>query len=303
MKTVGCIGLGNMGKPMARNLLAKGFRVVVFDVEKPRVEELAGEGAVRAATLFEAAAQSEVLLLSLPNIQVLRTVLTGPDGVLMGEVAGKTIIDTTTATLQITKELADLAKAKDVSFLDAPVTGGVGGAEKGTLTMMVGGDQSAFEQHIDVFNALGSNIVYVGESGHGQISKMVNQLLMGSIYCSVAEAFGFASQLGVDVSKVFQAVENGGARSAVLSSMKQPILSGEYGGGFYLAQHGKDIDYVMDEANRWHSYMPITSAVHEVWNLARTMGFDELNSQSMFAVWERLLNKKLNSTVRGAEKK
>ncbi len=302
MKRVGMIGLGNMGRPMALNLLRKGFEVQVYDISSASVEMLASEGAIRAASPRAAALACEALVLSLPNENVLENVMLGEDGIASAELPGTVVIDTTTSTYSAAVKLAEAVRQVGGEFLDSPVTGGVGGAEQGTLSMMIGGDESAFMKHRDVFEALGSNIVYVGASGHGQVSKMVNQLLMGAIYCSVAEGFGFAAQLGVDVEKVYQAVEQGGARSAVLSGMKKLILSGEYGGGSYLAQHGKDIDYVMKEANQWHSYMPITSAVHEVWNLARLKGYGKLNSQSMFAVWEDLLGKKLNETIASSPK-
>lgn len=294
--TVGCIGLGNMGKPMARNVLQNGFAAIGFDIVKANLRELSVHGLQEGESVCEVCRRADVLLLSLPSLPVLRSVM---DDVLSADLGGKILIDTTTATLQAAQELATAVAARGGAFLDSPVTGGIGGAESGKLSIMIGGEREAFDRALPVYQAIGENIVYVGDSGHGQIAKMVNQLMMGAIYCSVAEAFGFAAQHGVDVEKVYQAVEQGGAKSAVLSSMKKRILSGEYGGGHYLAQHGKDIDYVMDEANRSHSYMPVTSAVHEVWNLARAMGLSSLDSGSMFAVWEQLLNRKLNSTIRG----
>jgi 2-hydroxy-3-oxopropionate reductase len=297
VKHTGIIGLGNMGLPMARNLLKTGYSVHVYDINSDRMDILSAEGAAALDSPQQVAQKSEVIVLSLPNIPILEAVIAGPGGLLELDLHGKTIIDTTTATMEVAKELAAKVARQGGIFLDSPVTGGAVGAANGTLNIMVGGDQSAFDQHIDVFEALGSNVVYIGESGHGQVSKLVNQLMMGAIYCSVSESFAFASHLGVDVARVYQAVEFGGAKSGLLSGMKHRILSGQYGGKNYLAQHGKDIDYAMDEANRHHSFMPIASAVHEVWNLARNKGYGSLDSHSIFAVWEDILGKKLNETI------
>jgi 2-hydroxy-3-oxopropionate reductase len=195
-------------------------------------------------------------------------------------------------------ELAARVAEEGGWFLDSPVTGGSEGSRKATLSIMVGGDQDAFNRQKDVYEAMGSNIVYFGESGHGQISKMVNQMLMAAIYCSVAEAFAFASQAGVDIAKIYDAIEFGGAESKLFSGMKKTILSGEVVINNNLAIHAKDIDYAMEAANKLHAYLPITASTHEIFNIARIKGLSNIWSGSLFTIWEDLLQKKLNSTIR-----
>ncbi len=298
MKKVGVIGLGNMGKHMAVHLVDKGFSVTVFDINENPVRDLMDMGAAGATSPREVALHSEVIVLSLPNAVVLSEVVQGPDGILTAGVEGKTLIDTTSATYDITRELAARVAEKGGWMLDSPVTGGSEGSRKATLSIMVGGDFDAFCRQKDVYETIGSNIVHIGESGHGQISKMVNQMLMAAIYCSAAEAFAFASQAGVDIAKIYKAIEFGGAESKLLSGMKETILSGKVVINDNLAIHAKDIDYAMEAANKLHAYLPVTASTHEVFNIARIKGLGNIWSGSLFTVWEDLLQRKLNSTIR-----
>ncbi len=302
MKKVGVIGLGNMGKHMAVNLVNKGFSVAVFDINERPVKELTGLGAFGAKSPREVASISDVIVLSLPNVNVLAEVIQGPNGILSEDVEGKTIIDTTSATFAGARELAESVAARGGWMLDSPVTGGSEGSRNASLSIMVGGDFEAFSKQKDVYDAIGSNIVYIGESGHGQISKMVNQMLMAAIYCSVTEAFAFASQAGVDIARIYDAIESGGAQSRLLSGMKKTILSGEVVINDNLAIHGKDIDYAMEAANKIHAYIPITASTHEIFNIARIKGLGNIWSGSMYTIWEDLLQKKLNSTIKEAAK-
>ncbi|MBD2848097.1 NAD(P)-dependent oxidoreductase [Paenibacillus sp. IB182496] len=304
MKKTGVIGTGQMGTPMVLNLLRSGYEVWVYDVSEAAVRELESAGAKRADHPRAVAEQADVLVLSLPNSAVLQQVVVGTEGILEADVRGKTILDTTTVTAKVAVELAEQVAARGGSMLDAPVTGGVAGAAQGNLNIMVGGDEAAFHEQLDVLQTLGSNVVYIGPSGHGQVSKMVNQSLMAATYTAVSEAYAFAAQMNVDVGRVYQAIENGGAKSLVHSMMKSYIVSGDYAAGGAIQQHGKDIDYVMEEANRHHSYMPVTSAVHEVWKMARKEGAHTatLAPNSLFALWETMLGMKLNHAVKGNRK-
>ena len=297
MKRIGVIGLGNMGKYMAVNLVGAGFPVTVCDINEQPVMELVGLGAKSGKTPGEVAQGCDVLVLSLPNVHVLMEVVLGDSGILSVDFQGKTIIDTTSATFDGARDIAAKVAAHGGWMLDSPVTGGSAGSKNASLSIMVGGDPEAFARHQDVYHAIGSNIVYIGESGHGQISKMVNQMLMAAIYCSVTEAFAFASQAGADIAKIYEAIEFGGAQSKPFSGMKNTLLSGEVVINDNLALHAKDIDYAMEAANKLHAYMPVTASTHEVFNIARLKGLSHIWSGSMYTIWEDLLQKKLNSTV------
>jgi len=297
-RAVAVIGLGAMGGPMAANLARKGFRTLGFD---PRPEAMAAAreaGVEPASSAADAFRQAEAALLSLPNQETMENVVLGEGG-LLAHAGGRCVIDATTTTVTMAQRVARAVEEAGGAFLDAPVSGGAGGARDGTLCVMVGGERGAFEAHRDVLEAIGTTVVHVGPSGHGQVAKLVNQMLMAAIYVSVAEAFAFAAQLGADVSKVYAAIEKGGCRSALLDAIKPNLLSGVLSTGGNLAMHGKDIDYVMDEATRRKLALPLTAQVHAFYNLSRTLGFGEIWSGEMWAVWEKMLGIDLTAPIRG----
>jgi 3-hydroxyisobutyrate dehydrogenase-like beta-hydroxyacid dehydrogenase len=294
---VGVIGLGQMGLPMAANLVRRGFATTGFDIA-PAATAAARSVGVRIAESPAAVLDgSQVVLLSLPDEKALEALLLGADGLVHRQVGDKIIVDTTTTTVAMAERLARVFAASDGFYLDAPVTGGVGGAEKGALSMMVGGEASALERARPMLEALATTIVHVGPSGHGQVAKMVNQMLMGAIYTSVAEAFAFAAQFGADVAKVYEAVEHGGAQSRLLSAIKPGLLAGTVTTRGNLHQHGKDLDYVMREAIQRQMYLPLLGSVHGFFQLSRSLGFGEVRCHEMWAVWGRLLGLKITDTI------
>ncbi len=237
MKRLGVIGLGKMGRPIARNLLQAGFPLIVFDVATKPVEELVSAGVTRGASVRDVVGNSDVIVLSLPDPAALQAVVLGEQGLTSGSLDGKTIIDTSTVTLQAALEGARAVEERGGKMLDAPVTGGVWGAEQGKLAFFVGGDEPTFEQQRDVFAALGSPTL-IGPPGHGQVGKMVCQMLGSVTYAVNAEALALCDNLGVDAAKVAKAF-NGGQR---LGKMVELRRSGEIGTEGYTAQRGKDID-------------------------------------------------------------
>ena len=296
MNRISVIGLGNMGGNMASVLMEKGCEVYVLDVDSQKQSRLVSRGGIPLSSAIEAVEKADTVILSLPNDDIMGAVM---GELLAHDLTGKTIIDTTSAKYTTALEIAERVKAKNGQFLDAPVTGGEKGAREGTLTFMVGGDQAALEQSLHILQSLGTRIVHIGPSGHGQIAKMVNQEIMAAIYVSVTEAFAFAAERGVDIERVYDAVENGGAKSQLLSAMRNTILSGEPVLNHNLAIHGKDVDYVMDEANRLKSFMPVNASVQQVMNMARQKGLSDHWSGSIFVMWEELIGKKLNSAITG----
>jgi 3-hydroxyisobutyrate dehydrogenase-like beta-hydroxyacid dehydrogenase len=295
MKKLAVIGLGNMGGNMASVLLNKGYEVYVYDIDKEKQISITARGGISLGSEEEAAVMADTIILSLPNDDVMKSVA---EKLLVSEFKGKTIIDTTSAKYTTTVYIAKRAEDMGINFIDAPVTGGEKGAKEGTLTFMVGGSDSAFEGIRDVLEAMGTKIVHIGPSGHGQIAKMVNQDIMAAIYASVAEAFAFASERGADIKQIYEAIETGGAQSGLLSGMRETILSGEPVINNNLAIHAKDVDYVMEESNRLKSFMPVNASVQQVMNMARKKGLSDHWSGSMYVMWEEMLGMKLNSTVK-----
>lgn len=301
IKTVGVIGLGQMGLPMASNLARKGFRVLGHDINplSPQACARIGVEFTKPSRLWS---EAEVVLLSLPTEKILRSLALDPQGFASGPVRGRVVIDTTTATVALAKEIAAACSASDGAYLDAPVTGGVYGAEQGSLSVMCGGEAADFDRALPVLQAIGSNLVHVGPSGCGQAAKMVNQLLMAAIYVSVAESFAFAAKLGADVEKVYQAVEHGGARSNLLSGIKANLLAGVTQSIGNVDQHGKDVDYALDEANRIHHPLPLAAAVQQAYHQARALGCGHLWSGELWAAQEKILGIKLTDTIRGRKR-
>lgn len=281
-KKIGVIGLGKMGMPMARNLLRSGFTVTVLDIRAAPMEALAGEGAEQAPTAGESMARSEVALLSLPDAPSLRAVFTAEDGLFSADLRGKTIIDTTTATREAAVELAAEVARRGGYMLDAPVSGGVSGAERGTLTFFIGGERSAFERHRDVFESLGHTLAYMGESGQGQAAKMVKQILGSVQFAMGAEALGFAQQAGLNLQELAKALQERAFERAL--TLRE---SGRYGEEGYIAQRGKDLDYALQEATRIGCPVPLTQAMQELFQRAREQGMGRMYPEALFLLWER----------------
>ncbi len=290
---VGVIGLGQMGRPMAANLVRRGFATSGFDVNASSLEAAVAAGVRKENSARAVLARSRVVLLSLPTEQALEALLMGEGGLCGQALDGRILVDTTTTTATLAEKLARAVAAQGGAFLDAPVTGGVGGAEKGSLTVMVGGDADAFAQARPVLEAIGERLVRIGPSGHGQVAKMVNQMLMAAIYTSVAEAFAFAARMGAEAGPIYEAVERGGAESRLLSAIKRSLLNGTVSTNGNLNQHAKDLDYAMTEAIRRQIPLPVTGAVHGFYQLSRSLGFGNIRCHEMWAVWEKLLGPKV----------
>ena len=218
MQTVGFIGLGRMGRPMAKNLLKKGFSLVVHSRSRPPVEDLVAAGAKAAGSPAEVARHCEVLITMLPDSSDVTLVLSGPQGVFEGLRPGMVIVDMSTISSVVAWQLAEQAAARGASMLDAPVSGGEIGAINATLVTMVGGDPAVLERVRPIFAAMGNpeRIVHIGPSGAGQLCKTCNQLVIGGTLAAVGEAFALARKAGVDAAKVREALLGGFASSRVL---------------------------------------------------------------------------------------
>ena len=260
---VGVIGTGLMGKPMARNLLRAGFPVLVHNRTATKLAELIAAGAVASPTPKALAARCDIVITMLIDWETTKAAVFGPEGVLAGIRSGSLFIDTGTTSPAHARELAAAFAERGVDALDAPVSGGEKGAIEATLTIMVGGSQSAFERAAPVFEAIGKNYVRIGDAGAGQIAKMCNQLIVAATVELVAEAFALARAHGVDPALVRKAMLGGFASSPILEGQGQRMLEGNFNPGGPIKTHMKDRENLLDACRRAGLELPVAEAAFE----------------------------------------
>jgi 3-hydroxyisobutyrate dehydrogenase len=287
-KRIGFIGLGIMGKPMARNLLKAGYTLTVYSRGLQAVEALAAEGARGAHSPQEVAEHSDVVITIVTDTPDVRQVILGENGALAGLRTGGVIIDMSTVSPTATREIAAVAEAQGVHFLDAPVSGGEGGAIAGTLSIMVGGNAEIFTSCLPIFQALGKNIIHVGETGTGQLTKLCNQIAVAVTNLAMSEALIFAAKAGVDLKKMHQAISGGAAGSWQLSNLAPRIFQRDFAPGFMVKLQQKDLRLVLQEADRLHLALPATSLVHSLFNALETQGVGGEGTQALIKVLEQL---------------
>ena len=258
---VGFIGLGIMGAPMARHLLAAGFPLTVHSRSPGPVDALVEAGAARASSPAELARASDVVVTMLPDTPDVEHVMLGDDGVVAGAAAGSLVIDMSTIDPGPTRAIAEQLATRDVEMLDAPVSGGERGAIDGTLSIMVGGPDGAFARAMPILQAMGKNIVHVGPSGAGQITKACNQLVVAATIEAVAEALVLAERSGVDAAKVREALLGGFAGSKILEVHGQRMLDRAFEPGFRARLHRKDAQIVLEAAQAAGSPIPAFQVV------------------------------------------
>jgi 3-hydroxyisobutyrate dehydrogenase len=264
MARIGFIGLGNMGLPMAQNLVAAGHAVTGCDVSAAQSHKLAGAGGAAVASVAAAAANGDVVITMLPAGQQVREVYLGPDGVLAKADAGTLLIDCSTIDVATSRTVAGAAEAKGLSMLDAPVSGGVGGAQAATLTFMVGGPDAAFARAKPVLEAMGKTIVHAGGSGNGQAAKICNNMILGISMIAVSEAFLLAEKLGLDHQKLFDISSKSSGQCWSLTSycpVPGPVPSSpanrDYQAGFTAAMMLKDLKLAQDAAGATSAATPL----------------------------------------------
>jgi 2-hydroxy-3-oxopropionate reductase len=257
----GFIGLGLMGKPMASNLLAAGFPLVVHSRSAAPVEALVAAGAERASSPAEVAAVVDVVITMLPDTPDVEQVLVGADGVAKGARPGSLVVDMSTVDPIATRRFAETLAAQDVAMLDAPVSGGDVGAREGTLSIMVGGPAEAFERALPLFQVMGRNIVHIGPSGAGQVAKMCNQLVVAGTLEIVSEAMVLAAKAGADPAKVREALLGGFAGSKILEVHGQRMLDRNYAPGFRAELMRKDARIVVSAARELGVSVPAFAVV------------------------------------------
>lgn len=245
MKRIGFIGLGIMGKPMTRNLLKAGYSLVVYNRSRPAMEELSADGAALADSPKAVTEQVEVVISCVSDSPDVEEVALGHNGIIEGAKPGLTFIDMSTIAPATARKVYTALKEKGIDALDAPVSGGDIGAQQGILSIMVGGDEAVFKRSLPILQAMGKNIVYIGEAGAGQVTKACNQIVVALTVQAVAEALTLAKKAGVDVAKVREALMGGFAQSRVLDVHGKRILEGNFQPGFKLNLHRKDMNIVL----------------------------------------------------------
>lgn len=280
-KHVGLIGLGFMGKPMARNLAAVGAIMTVHNRSRASVDELVAEGMTPAASPSEVAANCDIIITMLSDTPAVAAVLTGPGGVFEGLSAGKLVIDMGTTKVPETRSFAKTAAENDALYVDAPVSGGTIGAENGTLTIMAGGADDAFLRAQPVLSVLGERITHVGPVGTGQVAKAANQVIVGLNIGAVAEALALARRAGADPAKVREALSGGFADSRILEVHGQRMIDGAFEPGAKSTIQRKDMDQALELAGQLGLDMPATSLSRDLYDKLIADGGGDLDHAAL----------------------
>ena len=286
--TVGFIGLGIMGRPMALNVLRAGFPLTVYDLLPAPVDELVAAGAAAAAPPAALAAAGDVVLLCLPDSPDVTAAMTGPSGVLAGTRPGQIIVDMSSISPVTARTLAAAAADQGATLLDAPVSGGQVGAVQATLSIMVGGDPAALEQVRPVLAALGKTILHIGASGAGQVAKACNQVVIAVTIEAVAEALVLAAKAGVDPAQVRAALLGGYAYSRVLEGHGERILTRNFTPGFRTRLQYKDLNVALEAGRVYGAPLPATALVQQLYGTLMARGQADVDHTALVTVLEEL---------------
>ena len=284
---IGFIGLGIMGRPMAKNLIKAGYKLVVYDRYAP-FDDIKALGAEGASSSRDVASRCDLVITMLPNSPHVKDAILGKDGIAEGIKAGSVVVDMSSIAPAASKEAGEALKAKGVSFIDAPVSGGEPKAIDGTLAIMAGGEKAAFEKVKPVLEKMGSSVVHVGELGAGNVTKLANQIIVALNIAAVSEAFTLAVKAGVDPQRVFDAIKGGLAGSTVMNAKVPMILDGNFKPGFRIELHIKDLQNALDTAHELGVPVPLTAEVMETMQALRNDGFAANDHGAIVRYYEKL---------------
>jgi 2-hydroxy-3-oxopropionate reductase len=291
--TVGFIGLGIMGKPMARHLLNAGYPLVIHNRSGAVVEELSKEGAQTAVSSQEVAARSEVIITMLPDSPDVELVYAGERGIFAGVKSATLLIDMSSISPIVARKLAAEAEKHGCDMLDAPVSGGEAGAINAALSIMIGGKDNAVERAMPIFEKLGKNIVRVGGVGAGQVTKAANQMVVGTTIAIVSEALVLAAKAGVDPAKVRQALLGGFAQSKILEAHGQKMLDRNFKPGFRIRLHEKDLKIAIATGSEYGVPLMVTGVVGQMMTAMKGMGNGDLDHAALVKFVEELAKQEL----------
>jgi 2-hydroxy-3-oxopropionate reductase len=285
-QVIGFIGLGIMGRPMARNLLKAGYPLVVHSRSRGPVDEIARAGAKVGSSPRDVAAQSDVLITMLPNSPDVELVALGRDGIIDGARPGLLFADMSTISPIVSKKVGEALAAKSVKMLDAPVSGGEKGAIDGALSIMVGGDKAVFDAVLPIFQAMGKTITHLGPLGFGGFTKLANQIIVAVNLTALAEALTLAKKAGLDRDLTLTALAGGLAGSKCLDQKKPNYLADTYNPGFKIDLHFKDLGLIMESARALGVPLPTTAVVQELFSALRVKGRGGLDHSGVITLLE-----------------
>jgi 3-hydroxyisobutyrate dehydrogenase len=277
---VAFIGMGTMGAGMAMNILKAGHALTVHNRTRAKEESLVAEGAARAASPKEAAANAEITVICVSDTPDVEGIILGDEGVIHDASSGSIVVDMSTINPAATRRMAARLAEKGIDMLDAPVSGGSEGAQNGTLSIMVGGDESVYEKALPILETMGKTITHVGPVGAGQVTKAINQIVITGTYLSMAEGLTIGLKSGLDMEKVLRAIGGGAAASWVLQNRAQNVIDNAYPLGFRLSLHHKDLNIALETARELGVTLPATALVAQMENglVERGYGDDDISA-------------------------
>jgi 2-hydroxy-3-oxopropionate reductase len=294
-KTIGFIGLGIMGKPMARNLMKAGYPLVVYNRTASKADELVAAGARQVGSPREVAESAEVIITMVADSPEVEQIILGPQGVLESVKAGSVVIDMSSISPVVTQKIAAELARKGAAMLDAPVSGGEIGAVQGTLSIMVGGDEAVFEEVRPILEKMGKSVVRVGEIGAGGFTKLSNQIIVAAALQAIAEGMVLAQKAGVDIQRVYEAIKGGMAGGRTLD-MKIPLLAQhKFEPGFKMDLHIKDLKNALLAGKSLGVPLPATGLIHELFTACSAQGKGQKDHSVIYTLLEQLAGLQVNS--------
>jgi 2-hydroxy-3-oxopropionate reductase len=288
MNKIGFIGLGIMGKPMSKNLLKAGYKLVVYNRSKAALEELEKAGAEVGASPSDVASKSDVIITMLPNSPQVKDVVLGKNGIIEGAKPGALVVDMSSIAPLVAREVGAELEKKGIRMLDAPVSGGEPKAIEGTLSIMVGGQQADFDTMLPVFKSMGSSAVLTGALGAGNVTKLANQIIVAINIAAVSEAMVLATKAGVDPNLVFEAIKGGLAGSTVLNAKAPLIMDRKFNPGFRINLHIKDMGNILDTGHGIGVPLPLSAAVMEMMQAVKVDGLGDSDHGALVRFYEKL---------------
>lgn len=292
---IGFVGLGIMGKPMAKNLLKAGKELVVYDINEAAVKEVVASGAVAAASAKDVASQTKLIITMLPNSPHVKTVILGEGGIIEGAQKGTIVVDMSSIAPLVSQEVAKELEKKEIELIDAPVSGGEPKAIDGTLAIMVGGKKDVFDQVADILKLMGSSVTYVGSIGSGNTTKLANQIIVALNIAAMSEAMVLAKKAGVDPKSVFEAIRGGLAGSTVLDAKMPLVLDRNFKPGFRIELHIKDMMNALETAHGVGAPIPLSAQVLEIMQALKVDGKEKDDHGGIIQFYEKLANIEVKS--------
>ena len=290
---VGFVGLGIMGRPMAKNVVKAGYEVTVFDFNQEAIDDLVAHGAKAADSGKAAAQEADVVITMLPNSPNVEAALFAENGIAEGLRPGATVIDMSSIAPKASQAFAERLAKQEVTFLDAPVSGGEPKAIDGTIAVMLGGNQEVFNRYEELLNTMASTVTRVGEVGAGNITKLANQMIVAINIAAISEAYSLAKKADVDPEAVYQAIRSGLAGSTVMDQKSNKIFSGDFEPGFRIELHIKDMQNVLETSHAVNVATPFSSLAMDIMQSLKAHGLEKKDHSAIANFYELMNNMKL----------